>query len=150
MEPTAQTDGYWPAEEQAPARGWWKASDGSWYPPTSAPAAWVPPTPSGYLYGSGYPQGGAPFDPQSPPPQSWVPMWSEPAPTGNGFSITAIVLGCIAFLFIPPLFGVMGLIFGGVGLSRKEKLAPVGMIVSGLGLILGFIIGAIVVTVLHR
>jgi cytochrome c-type biogenesis protein CcmE len=42
------------------------------------------------------------------------------------------------------------LIFGGVGLNRKERLAPVGMIVAGLGLVLGMILGAILVAVLHH
>jgi hypothetical protein len=90
-----------------------------------------------------------------PPPPQWEPQWgtspyAPPQSQGNGFSITAIVLGAIAFLFVPPLFGIVGLIFGGVGLSKKEKLAPVGMIVAGVGLIGGMILGAVVFSALHR
>jgi hypothetical protein len=88
--------------------------------------------------------------PPSTQSQWGVPLWQAPKTPGNGFSITAIVLGAIAFLFLPPLFGVAGLIFGGVGLNRKERLAPVGMIVAGLGLVLGMILGAVLVSVLHH
>jgi uncharacterized protein YacL len=37
-----------------------------------------------------------------------------------------------------------------MGLHRKEKLAPVAMVVAGLGLVLGMIIGVLVLTALHH
>jgi hypothetical protein len=150
MEPTTQSGGTWQPADQPPAPGWWKASDGQWYPPTQAPAQWTPPASQANQYPSGPMPGGAPYYPPGAQPQTWAPLYPEQKSSGNGFSITAIVLGAIAFLIVPPLFGVAGLIFGGIGLSRKEKLAPIGMIVSGLGLVLGFVLGAIVAGVLRR
>lgn len=35
-----------PQREQPPAPGYWKASDGHWYPPTMAPAQLEPPRPA--------------------------------------------------------------------------------------------------------
>lgn len=149
MEPTTESSGYWPPQDQAPAPGWWRASDGRWYPPSQSPGEWAPPAPPAFPYGTAAP-GGTPYYPSSGPPPSWAPLWAEPQSSGNGFSITAIVMGAIALLFVPPLFGVLGLIFGGVGLHRKEKLAPLGMIIASLGLVLGFVLGAIIVGVFHR
>lgn len=59
----------------------------------------------------------------------------------NVLSIMGIVCGGIAFLFLPPLFGIAGLILGGIGMSNKERLAPWALGVSGAGLIAGLIIG---------
>lgn len=172
--PATPASNRWP-DDDPPAPGWWKASDGQWYPPSVTPgysASGAPPPSAGYGYGSGpsgapsapggYGSSGAPgtsggygygFNPYGPPPsqQRWgVPAWSHPQSSGNGFSIAGIVMGAIALLFVPPLFGILGLVFGGIGLSKKEKLAPVAMIVSGLGLVLGIILGVIVFTALGR
>lgn len=59
----------------------------------------------------------------------------------NTLSIIGIVCGAIAFLFCPPLFGIAGLILGGVAMGKKERLAKWALIVSGLGLVVGIIIG---------
>ena len=66
------------------------------------------------------------------------------AKQGNGFSIAAIVLGAIAVLFIPLLFGVVGLILGAVAKSRGESMAKTGMIVAGVGMAVGMVLGALV------
>jgi hypothetical protein len=154
MEPTTQIPGYRPPEDPAPAPGWWKASDGRWYPPTPpTPPVPGPPTPwasPGNAYGWAPPGSSGPGGPSAMPPQWGVPLWQAPPSTGNGFSITAIVLGAVAFVFIPPLFGILGLIFGAIGLNRKERLGRVGMIVAGLGLVMGIILGVVFVAVVRQ
>ena len=51
------------------------------------------------------------------------------------------MLGCVAFLFCPPLFGIAGIICGVVGNSKGERLAKVAIGVSAAGLVVGMIIG---------
>ena len=78
-----------------------------------------------------------------PPP---APVFSAPRPTspGNTFSVIGIICGAIAFLLLPIVFGPAGLILGAVAKSKGEDKAVLAMIVSGLGLVVGMIIGALV------
>lgn len=71
------------------------------------------------------------------------PSYAAPVTTGagNGFSIAGIVLGIIALLIFPPLFGIAGLVMGAIALSRKESKAVIAMVVSGVGLVLGMLFG---------
>jgi hypothetical protein len=62
----------------------------------------------------------------------------------NTFSILAIVLGAVAVLIVPILLGPAAIILGVVGLVKKERLAPIGLTVGILGMLLGFFLGAIV------
>ena len=62
----------------------------------------------------------------------------------NTFSILAIVLGGLALLVFPVVFGPAAIILGVVGLTKKERLAPIGLTVGILGLFLGMVIGALV------
>jgi hypothetical protein len=62
----------------------------------------------------------------------------------NTFSILAIVLGGLALLVFPVVFGPAAIILGVVGLTKKERLAPIGLTVGILGLVLGMVIGALV------
>jgi len=62
----------------------------------------------------------------------------------NTFSILAIVLGAIALLFFPIIFGPAAIILGVVGLTKKERLAPIGLTVGILGTLVGMFIGALV------
>lgn len=55
-----------------------------------------------------------------------------------------MVLGGLALLVLPIVFGPAAIILGVVGLTKKEKLAPVGIAVGILGMIVGMFIGAIV------
>jgi hypothetical protein len=50
----------------------------------------------------------------------------------------------VAFLFLPPLFGILGIVFGAVSWSKGNTLGRTATFVSIAGLILGMIIGAIV------
>ncbi len=60
------------------------------------------------------------------------------------FSIVAIIFGVVALFFCPPLFGVLGLVFGGIAKSKDEPLAVTGLIVAGAGLALGMVLGFLV------
>jgi membrane protein DedA with SNARE-associated domain len=80
--------------------------------------------------------------------QPFAPQYTVPRPTsaspGNGAAITGIICGVIAFLFLPPLFGIAGLVCGGIAMSKRESLAPLALIVSGIGLVVGMILGYLV------
>tara|TARA_X000001036_G_C20235355_1_gene625716 strand:- start:316 stop:552 length:237 start_codon:yes stop_codon:yes gene_type:complete len=60
----------------------------------------------------------------------------------NTFSITAIVLGGLAFLFFPPFLGGAGVILAVIGKSKNEKMWSIGLTVSIVGAIVGMIFGA--------
>jgi hypothetical protein len=64
--------------------------------------------------------------------------------SSNTFSIMAIVLGGVALLILPIVFGPAAIILGVVGLTKKEKLAPVGITVGILGMLVGMFIGALI------
>jgi hypothetical protein len=64
--------------------------------------------------------------------------------TSNTFSILAIVLGGLALLVLPIVFGPAAIILGVVGITKKEKLAPIGLTVGILGMVVGMVIGALV------
>ncbi|HET6859208.1 MAG TPA: hypothetical protein VFH94_19240 [Streptomyces sp.] len=59
-------------------------------------------------------------------------------------SIVAIVFGVVALIFCPPLFGVLGLVFGGIAKSKDEPLAVTGLIVAAVGLVVGMLLGVLV------
>ncbi len=86
--------------------------------------------PGGYGGAPGYGGGAGGYGP--PPTQS------------NTLSIIGIVCGVISLLFCPILFGPAGLILGGVGMSRKERLAPWALGVSAVGLVGGLVLGFLV------
>ena len=48
-----------------------------------------------------------------------------------------MVFGGLALLFLPIVYGVAAIIFGVVAITKKEKLAPVGIAVGILGMVLG-------------
>jgi hypothetical protein len=64
--------------------------------------------------------------------------------SSNTFSILAIVLGGLALLVLPIVFGPAAIILGVVGITKKEKLAPIGLTVGILGMVVGMFIGALV------
>ncbi len=70
--------------------------------------------------------------------------YSAPAKGSNTFSILGIVFGAVAVLFLPIIFGPVGIVMGAIGMSKKERLGVVGLVVSIVGTILGFILGALV------
>ncbi|MFJ4872926.1 hypothetical protein [Streptomyces sp. NPDC088757] len=64
---------------------------------------------------------------------------------GNVLSIIAIVLGVVAIIFFPIVFGVIGLVLAVIAkFVRHERLSTVALVVSAAGLVLGMILGAVV------
>lgn len=62
---------------------------------------------------------------------------------GRKKAILSIIFAVIALGFVPPLFGVAGIMLG--YLAKKEgenKLGLIGIILSAVFMVLGFIIGA--------
>ncbi|WP_031508884.1 hypothetical protein [Streptomyces megasporus] len=74
------------------------------------------------------------------PNQPYPPHQQQPNPS-NVLSIVGIVLGCVAFLFCPPLFGIAGIICGAIAKSKGERLATAALGVSIAGLVGGMILG---------
>jgi len=64
--------------------------------------------------------------------------------SGNTFSIIAIVLGGMSFLFLPIFLGPASIILAIIGKNKKEKLSTVALIVAILGTVVGVIMGAII------
>ena len=62
----------------------------------------------------------------------------------QGLAIAGLVCGIIAFLFFPPLFGVLGIVFSAISMSAGNKLGKTALIVSIVGLIVGMLVGALV------
>jgi hypothetical protein len=83
----------------------------------------------------------APQDPYSYPGAPGTPPARAGAQT---FSIIAIVCGIIAILFLPILFGPAGIILAIVANRRGEPLWKVALGVAIGGMVLGFILGAVV------
>ena len=64
--------------------------------------------------------------------------------SSNTFSILAIVLGGVSLLVVPIFLGPAAIVLGVVGLVKKERLAPIGITVGILGMLVGMFLGAIV------
>lgn len=60
------------------------------------------------------------------------------------FSILAIVLGGVSFLVLPIVLGPAAIVLAVIGIVKKERLAPVGLAVAILGMLVGMFLGAIV------
>ena len=60
-------------------------------------------------------------------------------------TIAGIVSGALSFLVIPIHFGPLGVLLGILGLARAERtLGTVAIVVSVLGLVVGFILSFLV------
>ncbi|MFF7178729.1 hypothetical protein [Streptomyces sp. NPDC008121] len=69
----------------------------------------------------------------------------RPAASGNVLSIIAMVLGVVALLFLPIVFGVLGVVLAIIAKTvRHERLAVPALVVSAVGLIGGMVLGALV------
>ncbi|MFL6107958.1 MAG: DUF2510 domain-containing protein [Marmoricola sp.] len=130
-ETTAPAGPVAPSEPAAPAA----PSDTSPYGAPSDPAA-------GQGYGAGYPS--YPSYSSFPAGQPGMPNpYAEQKPS-NTLSIIGIVCGAIGFLICPIVLGIAGLVLGFVARSKKEPLANVALIVSGIGLVGGLVLGLVV------
>lgn len=120
-----------PPQMSPDGRFWWDGQ--AWQPMPTAPSI---PQQAPYGQAPYNPYAQAPYAPQ---PNAWIPYGQPPA--GNGLSIAGIICGAIAFLFFPVLFGPIGLVLGGVALSRKEPKATIALAVAGTGTVVGMILG---------
>ncbi|MDT9681105.1 hypothetical protein RND61_03295 [Streptomyces sp. TRM76323] len=74
------------------------------------------------------------------------PTGQQRTSANNTLSIVAIVLGVVALIFLPIVFGVIGLVLAIIAKAvRHERLATVAIVVSAVGLVGGMILGALVV-----
>ena len=119
--------------------------------PTGPPAGWYP-DPSGQPVLRWWDGATWREQTQVPPSPGMQPMpypgYGYPAPAtrpagGNGYSTAGIILGSVAFLFFPIICGPVGLVMGGIAKSRGESRADTALIVSGLGLVVGLILGIV-------
>lgn len=75
------------------------------------------------------------------------PVYPAPRvePVAQGFSITALVLGCVSIVFfwVYAIVPILAIIFGGVALKQQKDagVKPSGMAVAGL--VLGIVFTAI-------
>jgi hypothetical protein len=113
--------------------GWWKASDGNWYPPEQNPNYRPPVLREGAVHLPG----------TTNTSQYYPPAKSDP---GNGFSYAGLVCGLIALGIFPPLFGIVGIILGAVGASRGESKGVGTIIICAINTAAGMYIGAVVFT----
>jgi len=73
-------------------------------------------------------------------------MSTNPVPNqnSNALSILAIIFGGVSLLFLPIIFGPIAIVLGIIAKARKERLSTVGLIISIVGTVGGFILGALV------
>ena len=107
--------------------GWWLASDGKWYPPTSTPASETPPAPVAPPIASPVPPayGQAPAYGQTP---GYLP--AQVAPSSNE-AIWSLVLGILSVTCLGLIAGIPAVILGSIA---KRKIAASGGMVRGQGL----------------
>ncbi len=80
-----------------------------------------------------------------PPQPSYFPEDHPTRRPGRNLAIAGIVSGAVSFLVIPILFGPLGVLLGILGLARGERrLGTVAVVVSVLGLVVGFILSFLV------
>ena len=109
------------------------------YPPGAGP---YPPGASPYPPGAGsYPM---PPGAYPPPPPFAAPYSYAPPQTGNGYAITALVLGLISLFLswfpgVDWVLGALAIIFGAVGISTARRRGGAGRGMAIAGLVLGVV-----------
>jgi hypothetical protein len=84
---------------------------------------------------------------ESPQP-SYFPKDRPTRRRGRNLAIAGIVSGAVSFLVIPILFGLLGVLLGILGIARGERrLGTIAIVVSVLGLAVGFILSFLVLYV---
>jgi hypothetical protein len=80
-----------------------------------------------------------------PPQPSHSPEGHPAHGRGRNLAIAGIISGAVSFLVIPILFGPLGVLLGILGLARAERrLGTIAIVVSVLGLVVGFILSFLV------
>lgn len=71
------------------------------------------------------------------------PVPEQKSKKARNNAILSIIFAVIALGFFPPLFGILGIILGYKAMKEGEKnLGLIGVILSAVFMVLGFIIGA--------
>ena len=68
----------------------------------------------------------------------------EQARPDSTLTFLGIMCAVVAVFFLPIIIGPVGMILGAIGASRGERGAPVAIILSLFGTVLGFMLGAAV------
>ena len=83
-----------------------------------------------------------------PPQPSFAPEDRPVRWRGRNLAIAGIVCGAVSFLVLPILLGPLGILLGILGLVRGERrLGAIAIVVSVLGLVVGFILSFLVLYV---
>ncbi len=72
--------------------------------------------------------------------------------SGRLFAILGIIFGCISLAILPILFGPAGIIMGVIATSKMHNkgLGIASLVIAIFGMIMGFIIGAMVYAGMHH
>lgn len=101
--------------------------------------------PQGQQPGGGEQQSGADPGPQGGSPQGWGGTPEKQASGGRGFAIAAFVCAAVAILVLPIVLGPAAIGLGFVAQRKGDKLGVPAMIAGGVGMALGFLVGALFV-----
>ncbi len=112
--------------EVPPGPGYWKASDGNWYPPQPATPAPPTPTPTPTPPPPGMPSPGV-HDAHA---YGQAQVYGAPR-ASNGFATAALVLGILSMLLfwtfgVGIVMGILAVVFGIIGRSRAKEMAGTG------------------------
>jgi len=90
-----------------------------------------------------YGQGPSTNPPAAGPVPGGVPATTTQTPV---LSIITFVLSAVAVLFLPIVFGLAGIVTGIVAVVRKERLGKIALVVAVIATIVGFALGALVMS----
>ena len=73
-------------------------------------------------------------------------MSTNPVPNqgSNALSILAMIFGGVSVVFFWVIFGPIGIVLGIIAKARQERLSTVGLIISIVGPVIGFVLSALV------
>ena len=103
--------------ETSQGPGWWRASDGRWYPPEQHPH-YQPPHP-----------------PQEAPPRYHYPP-PAPSPGVNGLAVASLVLGILWLYWIGS---ILALVFGYIAKRQIRERSQGGAGLATAGIVLGWV-----------
>lgn len=80
-----------------------------------------------------------------------VPAERAPNRPGRVQGIIGIVSAVVSLLFVPPVFGMAGIILGVIALNKGEKtLGLIAVILSAIFMVIGIILGIVVNVMLEE
>jgi len=69
--------------------------------------------------------------------------------TARTLTVVAFVLAAIAVFFLPPVFGVAGIVCASIAMVKRDPLAKWALTASIAGLIVGMVLGYLVLRSRH-